>query len=202
MGYLQQIVLRYGYLGLVKLALDIFCTKLFYNSARIIRRPFYIRGKKKIKWGKGFTTGVGCRIEAVFLNNCSYVIKIGNNVQINDYVHIAGIEKVIISDDVLIASRVFISDHNHGVYSGSYIHSSPMEIPNDRVLNSQKVIIEKKVWIGEGVCVLQGVTIGEGSIIGANSVVNKDIPPYSIVAGIPAKVLKRYNFNTKKWEKV
>ena len=49
---------------------------------------------------------------------------------------------------------------------------------------------------------LQGVTIGEGSIIGAMSVVTKDIPPYTIAVGSPAKLIKRYNFKTKKWDKL
>ena len=52
------------------------------------------------------------------------------------------------------------------------------------------------------VCILPGVTIGEGSIIGALSVVTKDIPPFSIAVGSPAKVIKIYNFETEKWENV
>ena len=51
-------------------------------------------------------------------------------------------------------------------------------------------------------CILQGVTIGEGSIIGAMSVVTKDIPPYTIAVGSPAKLIKRYNFENKKWDKI
>ena len=50
--------------------------------------------------------------------------------------------------------------------------------------------------------VLSGVTIGEGSIIGAMSVVNKDIPPFTIAVGSPAKVIKKYNHSTKKWDKI
>lgn len=53
------------------------------------------------------------------------------------------------------------------------------------------VSIGKNVWIGEKATILPGVTIGEGSIIGANSVVTKNIPPYSIACGIPAKVIKK-----------
>ena len=63
-------------------------------------------------------------------------------------------------------------------------------------------MIEKNVWLGEFVSVLPGVKIGEGSIVGTMSVVNKDIPPYSISVGSPARVVKKYNFDTNKWEKI
>lgn len=64
------------------------------------------------------------------------VVSIGENVQINDYVHIAAINNVIIGRDTLIASKVFISDHNHGIFSKSDIHSSPTIIPSSRPLES------------------------------------------------------------------
>jgi lipopolysaccharide O-acetyltransferase len=68
-------------------------------------------------------------------------------------------------------------------------------------LYSSPVIIEENVWIGEYVSILPGVTIGRGSIIGSMSVVNKNIPAFCIAVGAPAKVIKRYNFTTNKWEK-
>ena len=67
---------------------------------------------------------------------------------------------------------------------------------------AKPVHIGDKVWVGESVCILPGVTIGECSIIGAGSVVTKSIPPYSIAVGTPAKVIKRYNFDTRSWIKV
>ena len=53
------------------------------------------------------------------------------------------------------------------------------------------VVIEDNVWLGDNVCVLSGITIGKGAIIGANSVVTHSIPPYSVAAGTPAKVIKQ-----------
>ncbi len=180
-----------------------FYTKLFYKKSRLIRRPFYLRGKNYIDLGIQLTTGVGCRIEAIsFCGEEKKLIQLGNKIQINDYVHIAAINEVIIEDGVLIASKVFISDHNHGTYSGENEHSCPLSTPLERKLDSSSVIIKKNVWIGESVSILPGVEIGEGSIIGSNSVINRDIPPYSIAVGIPAKVVKKYNFETNKWEKI
>ena len=69
-----------------------------------------------------------------------------------------------------------------------------------RSYNISEVIIEDNVWLGEFVSVLPGVKIGKGAIIGSNSVVTKDIPANTIAVGSPAKVIKKYNFETKKWE--
>ena len=174
-----------------------------FKNARLIRFPFRVRGKQYIKIGKGFTTGFNCRIDALNINNFGekYLIEIGENVEINDEVHIGATQKIIIEDNVLIASKVYISDHNHGSYKGDE-QDSPMSIPKERKIHSSPIRIEKNVWIGELCCILQGVTIGEGSIIGAMSVVTKDIPPYTIAVGSPAKLIKRYNFKTKKWDKL
>lgn len=174
-----------------------------FKNARLIRFPFRVRGKQYIKIGKGFTTGFNCRIDALNINNLGekYLIEIGENVEINDEVHIGATEKIIIEDNVLIASKVYISDHNHGSYKGDE-QDSPMSIPKGRKIYSSPIRIEKNVWIGELCCILQGVTIGEGSIIGAMSVVTKDIPPYTIAVGSPAKLIKRYNFENKKWDKI
>ena len=63
------------------------------------------------------------------------------------------------------------------------------------------VSIGQNVWIGENVCILLGVKIGDGCIIGANTVVNSDVPENCIVAGSPAKVIKKYCYSTGKWER-
>jgi hypothetical protein len=174
-----------------------------FKNARLIRFPFRVRGKQYIKIGKGFTTGFNCRIDALNINNLKekYLLEIGENVEINDDVHIGATEKIIIGDDVLIASKVYISDHNHGNYKGEE-QDSPMSIPKKRKIYSSPIKIEKNVWIGEFVSILQGVTIGEGAIIGTMSVVTKDIPPYTIAVGSPAKPIKKYNFKTKKWDTI
>ena len=192
-----------------KLGINLIKTKIFFPKARLIRFPFDIRGKKYIKYGKNFTTGVGCRIEAYNFNNRISDRKnpqliIGNNVQINDYVHLSCAESVIIEDNVLIASKVYVSDLNHGNYSSlkNLEHSCPDEIVKDRKIFTKPVKICQNTWLGENVAVLSGVTIGKNSIIGANSVVSKNIPENCIAVGNPAKVIKKYNFETRTWEKI
>ena len=179
----------------------VFFTRLFYPSARLIRQPIDIRGKKSIDFGKKLTTGYYCRIEAYGKSHEKSLI-FGNNVQINDFVHIAALDSVKIGNNVLIASKVFITDLEHGSYSGNEYDSVPDSIVKDRPLSSKPVFIKDNVWIGEYVSVLPGVTIGENSIIGANSVVTKNIPANSIAVGSPAKIIKKYNFETSRWEKI
>jgi lipopolysaccharide O-acetyltransferase len=190
---------KYSFFGLIKLTFSLVYTKLFFSRARLIRLPFDIRNKKNINLGIGLTTGVGCRIEAYPQNSENKeVLVFGKNVEINDYVHIAAGEKIIIGDNVLIASKVFISDLNHGNYKGNY-QDSPLSEPNSRKLSTSPIIIKDNVWIGEGVCVMSGVTIGVGCVIGALSVITKDLPDFSIAVGAPAKVIKIFDFDKKEW---
>ncbi|ALU14146.1 hexapeptide repeat-containing acetyltransferase [Eubacterium limosum] len=178
-------------------------TKIFYKEARLIRQPIYIRGKSGIYLGKGFTSGYRCRLET-FNNDKEekkYKIKIDDNVKIGDDVHIAAGQKIKIGKNTLIASKVFVSDVSHGIYSDYCKHSNPTVAPDTRHLYFDEVSIGENVWIGENVCVLPGVTIGNGCIIGANAVVTKSIPDFSIAVGIPAKVIKKYSFSDKRWIK-
>ncbi|PSW57534.1 LbetaH domain-containing protein [Photobacterium leiognathi] len=189
----------YGLSGIYKIIFEIILTKLKFRNAKLIRRPFECRGADFISIGKGLTTGRYCRIEAY--SDSKKVLFFGENCQINDSVHIVAKESVMIKDNVLIASRVFISDLNHGNYSGPF-QSNPNENVSQRPLSTSPVYISSNVWLGEGVVVLPGVTIGENTIVGANSVVSKNLDSNCIYAGNPARLIKRYNFNTESWDRV
>ncbi len=193
---------KYTVRDLLYLIMCIVRTKVFYPSARIIRFPFDVRGKRHIQWGKRLTTGKGCRIEAIPQGISKVTLTIGDDVQLNDYVHITAMESVSIGNNVLLASKIYISDCTHGSYSGGADDSDPTTPPIKRAYTCKPVVVEDNVWIGEFVSILPGVTIGVGSIIGANSVVTKNIPPYVIAVGAPALPIKKYNFETKKWEKI
>jgi lipopolysaccharide O-acetyltransferase len=164
--------------------------------------PLYIRGKNGIEGGENLTTGINLRIDIIRNNNFQPVLKLGKNIQLNDFVHIGVALEVSIGDNTLIASKVFISDHNHGSYKGDYQSNPLTTSPISRELQSEKVVIGNNVWIGEFVSILPGVKIGNGSIIGAMSVVSKDIPAYSIAVGSPARVIKKFDFNNNKWVKI
>jgi acetyltransferase-like isoleucine patch superfamily enzyme len=152
--------------------------------------PIYLTGGNYISIGSNFGTKEGLRLEALDkYQKVTYTpcIQIGNNVKILYNCHIGAINEIIIKDNVLIGSNVLITDHSHGD-----THRETLIIsPNERKLFSKgSVIIEENVWIGENVVILPNVIVGKNSIIGAGSVVNSSIPPFSIVVGNPARIVK------------
>lgn len=191
---------EYGFGELYNNVISYIYTKLFFKNARLIRMPFYIRGKKNLKFGKGLTLGYGCRFE-MYKSEQQGEIVVGENCRFGDYVHISSCHKVLIGSNNLLASKILIIDNSHGCYSGAN-QSKPHIPPNERHMTSSPVIIGNNIWIGENVCILQGVTIGDGSIIGAGAVVTNSIPPNSIAVGIPAKVIKKWNLQNNAWESI
>ncbi|MDQ1159697.1 acetyltransferase-like isoleucine patch superfamily enzyme [Chryseobacterium sp. SORGH_AS 447] len=150
----------------------------------------WIKNPQYISIGKNFSSLFNLRLEAwdhFQGENFIPEISIGDNVIFNSDIHIGGINKITIGNNVLMASRIYISDHSHGNISSEDLKCIPCARP---LYSKGPVVIEDNVWIGEGVCILPGVTIGENSIIGANSVVNKSFPKNSVIAGIPAKLIR------------
>lgn len=201
--HIRALWFSHGLGGLLSLSWNLIFTRVFFPGAHLIRRPAYIRGKAWIAVGKHFMSGPGLRIDPFgSAASMTPIIRIGRNVVLNDYVHIGGIESVEIGDRVLIASKVFISDHSHGSYGYNGVHCDPAIPPSNRPLQVLPVAIQEDVWIGESVSILPGVTIGRGSVIGANSVVTRSVPPYCIAAGVPARVIKVFDFELRRWRKV
>jgi lipopolysaccharide O-acetyltransferase len=190
-----KIILKYRIFGMFRLLMDLIFSKLLYPEAGLLRRPFYIRNEGKIKFGHGFTAGPGLILDTIGVNSA---IIIGSDVKANHSLHIGAAQFVSIGDRVLIASGVYISDHGHGSYSG-LTHTSPAVPPNQRVLEVKPVYIGDDVWIGERAVILPGVNIGRGVVVGAGAVVTSDLPEYTVAVGIPARVIKKFNFDSKKW---
>lgn len=164
-------------------------------------------GVQYIQIGEKFVAGRGLWLEAV----TDYPVAgqvfapkliIGDRVSLGEYVHIGCNHRIVIGDDVLMGSKIYITDHNHGVYSGEDA-DSPFIPPGDRRLTEgESVEIGARCWIGEFVTILPGVTIGEGCIIGSHTTVTHDIPANSIAVGSPARVVKRWDENKGKWLRV
>ncbi len=130
------------------------------------------------KAGKNFKIfGSGCYLSG--LNN----IEIGNNITLNQGVIMNGGGGILIEDNVLIAHYVQMYSEDHS-YEGS----------DDIIYQKSergKIIIGKGTWIGANSIILKGVTIGAHAVIGAGSVVTKDVPSYTVYAGVPAKLIRR-----------
>jgi len=182
-----------------KNAVSYIYTFLFFKKARLIRLPVFLYGKRGIKYGEGLTMGRSCRISA---SQTKKTLFIGKNARIGDYVHIHADENVTIGDNVLIASKVFISDTSHGSYSGD-AQSPAFSNPNERPLIHNGVVIGDNVWIGENVVILPGTVVGNGCVVGANAVlVGRKYEDNVIIAGVPGKVIKKYNSVNNKWERI
>ena len=109
-------------------------------------------------------------------------LRLGTHVRINEHVFLNG--EITIGDYVLIAPNV-------AIYTKSHIHDAiDVPIVSSGTSESKKVVLENNCWLGRNVVVLPGITIGEGAIVGACSVVTKDVAPFTIVGGVPAKLIR------------
>ncbi|MBQ8133030.1 MAG: acyltransferase [Clostridia bacterium] len=161
-------------------------TKVLFEST------FEVEGAKYITIGNNFRSKPRFHIAAIEVHNGLHFspdIIIGNNVSINYDVHIACIDRIEIGDGTLLASKVFITDHNHGDTDIQTLKIPPQD---RKLISKGPVVIGKNVWIGENVCIMPGVVIGDNCIIGANSVVTNSIPAYTVSAGVPAKIIKKF----------
>lgn len=152
-------------------------------------------GSKYISLGSNITIGQGVRLTAWDkfkaeggVQHFTPEIILGNNCSIGDNGHITAINRIHFGDNVLLGPKVLITDNSHGQFKIEELDIAP----NKRSLfSSGPVIIEDNVWIGEKASIMPNVRIGKGAIIAANAVVTKDVPAYSVVAGVPAKVVKQ-----------
>ena len=173
-------------------------TKKFekFGHDSVLYHPLCIRGRENICIGNQTTILNGVRMQVYNdLTGKQSKIKIGDNCYIGyNNTFLAG-GNITLEDGVLMASNILISSENHSINP-----ESPDYYMNQK-LSCAPIIVGEGTWIGEKVSILSGVTIGKKCVIGAGSIVTKDIPDCSIAVGSPAKVIKKYNFNTHEWEK-
>ena len=127
------------------------------------------------------------------INNGVGEVKIGSNTRIGLGNVIIG--PVYIGNNVILAQNVVLSGLNHQYEEITIpISKQPISIAD--------IIIEDDCWIGANAVITAGVTIGKHSVIAGGAVVTKNIPPYSVAVGNPARVIKQYNSDSKKWERI
>lgn len=164
----------------------------------------------KHKKGKNSRICSNSRIDVMPFNN----FVLGDNSTIEDFCTINnGVGDVIIGDrcrigmsnviigpvsignDVILAQNIVLSGLNHGYEDISLP-------PHNQPVTKKKITVEDEVWVGANAVIVSGVSIGKHSVIAAGSVVTKDVPPYSVAAGNPAKIIKKYNFSKECWDRM
>lgn len=117
-------------------------------------------------------------------------ISIGDDCHIGFQTHITAINHIEIGNNLLTGSHVLITDNSHGIFSLEELDIAPIR---RNLFSKGPVVISDNVWIGAKATICPNVHIGKGAIIAANSVVTHDVPEYSMVAGVPAKIIKQFN---------
>lgn len=168
----------------------------FGRKSKIVK-PMRVLGKKYIYVGNNVHILNGARIEAVSKWHGKILnpeLRIGDGSNFEQDCHIIAADKLSIGRNCVFSADVYVADCSHQYLPGENALSTELEI--------KKTEIGDGVFVGIGAKILPGAKLGNGCVIGANAVVTHDIPPYCVAAGVPARVIKKYNFEKKQWEKI
>ena len=190
-------ILKYGYTFLIH---PIISAHLPKEGSRnfFIGPRMNLKGLKTFHLGSNSTVGKDSRILCISGYRGGYYVpsvSIGTNVYIAYHFTAMSAAPIAIGDNTLIASGVVITSENHG---------TDPEIANsyaDTPLEAKPVTIGKGCWLAENVIIMPGVELGDRCIVAAGAVVTKSFPSYSMIGGVPAKLMKTYNHNSHQWEK-
>lgn len=158
-----------------------------------IRPVLNCHGQKNIFLGNDVSLGIFCWIGTNNSLKKNPKLLIGNRVHIGAYSMIIAANEIKIGNNVLMSERVVIVDHLHDY------RSPDKPVIDQPIFSEGKINIEDDCFIGAGVAIMGGVTIGRHAVIGANAVVTHNIPPFTVAAGVPAKIIKKYDDLQKKW---
>jgi acetyltransferase-like isoleucine patch superfamily enzyme len=159
--------------------------KFIYHLSNLNRVEFVKRLRGRYFSGLMVSAGKGLRVSDMVRINNPGMVSVGNDCYLGTGVELtAWNERITIGNHVMIAAGVKMITRKHGF--------DDLEKPMKQQGYSQNAItIEDNVWIGFNAIILPGVTIGTGSIVGAGAVVSKDVEPYSIVGGVPARLIRK-----------
>lgn len=154
--------------------------------------PLRCSGLLQITLGEGTVIHRDCWLQTI---GDAAVLDIGRFAGIGMGASISAANRITIGDYVIFGRNVFISDHAHA------FQDVGLPISTQGIDNVGPVAIGSETWLGQNTVVLPGVSIGRHCVIGANSVVNSSLPDFSVAVGAPARVVKRYNSDTRSWQR-
>jgi len=164
-----------------------------------IERPHRISHADLISIGDRTTVGRGALIAPVreYANvQYSPKVEIGRDVYIGPHLYLACVGRITIGDGTVLSEHVFINDSSHGFDpERGLIMQQELVCPGD-------ITIGENCFLGLRTAILPGVVLGDHCVVGVNSVVTKSFPPYSMIAGAPAVLIKRYSLDQKQWVRV
>lgn len=194
LGVTLSYVLPYSFYGVLSSARNRLYTGYHkrrfahFGESVFIWHPHTLIGEQYIRIGDRNIFESGVQLTARKIDVENPLLEIGNNCLIRKDTHITAIRSIRIGDNLLTGTNVLITDNMHGKSDRLSLHESPRV---RKPYSKGGVIIGNGVWLGNNVCVMPGVRIGDGAVVGANSVVTHDVPPYTIVAGIPARIINQ-----------
>lgn len=170
--------------------LDAILSHMTFHGSRLnVGKEYLINGAQYMEFGDSCSFGQGSWVECIdnyLFQTFEPKLIIGDNFSMQRNCHIGCIDGITIGNNVLLGSKVYITDHYHGEISKESLSIPPI----DRPLWSKPVKIGNNVWIGDGVCIMPGVELGDNIIVGANSVVTHSFPENTVIAGCPARIIR------------
>jgi acetyltransferase-like isoleucine patch superfamily enzyme len=161
-----------------------------------VKRPYRLSNKTQIHIGKNVSIN-SYTVLSPFSSYNGYhyngKIIIGDDVYIGRYVQIFAVDEICFGLGCVLSDYVYVSDSSHGFDPTQGL------IMRQALSSKGQVKIGANCFLGIGVIVMSGVTLGDWCIVGAGSIVTRSFPPYSMIAGSPARTVKRYCSKTNRW---
>lgn len=153
-----------------------------FGARSRISLPAQLEGTDRIAIGSRVYLGPGCWLLA---HRPAGQLEIGDGTSIAGYCVLSAAVSVRVGCNVLFARNVYVADHRHG-FEQAYV-----PVLDQPLADLRAVTVEDGAWLGQNVVILPGVTVGRNAVVGANSLVRDDVPPRCVVAGAPARVVRR-----------